>query len=77
MSQTEANASKSMSNASLQVRVTPNVTPEALSQVLASIMRLRGCVSCGLLGVDLRITGDPAEINELKNIQGVQSVSMG
>ena len=34
---------------------------------------MSGCRTCGLMGVDLRITGDPAELQELTKLPGVKS----
>jgi hypothetical protein len=60
----------------LHIRVTENVTLENLAGLIGRIGGMCGCQTCGLMGVDLRITGgDPVELQELTRLPGVKSVS--
>ena len=60
----------------LHIRVTENVTLENLAGLIGRIGGMSGCQTCGLMGVDLRITGgDPAELQELTRLPGVKSVT--
>ena len=61
----------------VQIRVTENVSLEHLQGIIARVGALTGCRPCGLLGVDLRLTGDPVELQELAKTPGVKSVQFG
>ena len=60
---------------SLQVRVNQKVTLETLNTLVARIAGRTGCTTCGLLGVDLRITGDPVEADQFQ-LPGITSVNI-
>jgi hypothetical protein len=62
---------------SVHVRVSQNVTLENLQAIVAHLAGMTGCRTCGLLGVDLRLTGDPAELQQVAKLAGVQSVTFG
>ena len=62
---------------SVHVRVAKNVTLPTLTSLLEHIGGLAGCRTCGLLGVDLRITGDPVEGVQVPQLPGVKSVGFG
>ena len=59
----------------INVRLGEKVNLQTLQSIIERITHMTGCTACGLLGVDLTIGGDPAEFNQIKQIQGVQSVS--
>jgi hypothetical protein len=59
---------------SLHLRVNEKVTLDTLQAILAKIGGMTGCTRCGLLGVDLRITGDPVEAHQFQ-LPGVVSIS--
>ncbi len=59
----------------IQVHVSEDIKLESLQQVVAHITHLAGCTGCGLLGVDLHITGDPVELSQVGQIQGVRSIN--
>ena len=59
----------------LNIRVNENVTLENLQGILARVVGLTGCRTCGLLGVDLVLGGDPVELQEITKIPGVASAS--
>jgi len=50
------------------------VTLPNLTSLIEHIGGLAGCQRCGLLGIDLRITGNPVE-HQLPQVPGVTSVS--
>jgi hypothetical protein len=58
----------------VSVRVAPNVKPEVLLGIIQGIGGRYGCQTCGILGVDVRLYGDPVEFPEITKIPGVQSV---
>ncbi len=59
----------------VQVRVKENVTLENLHGIVSRIGGIYGCQTCGLMGVDLRLTGDPVEFQEIAKLPGVSSIS--
>jgi hypothetical protein len=61
----------------INIRVAENVTLENLSSIIGRIGGIYGCTTCGLMGVDLRLTGDPVEAQQIQKLPGVQSVSFG
>ncbi len=61
----------------VSIRVAENVTLENLQTILATIGGMCGCRTCGIMGVDLRLTGDPVETQQLANLPGVKTVSVG
>jgi hypothetical protein len=60
----------------VQVRVKENVTLENLHGIISGIGGIYGCRACGLLGIDLRLTGegDPEEFQQIAKLPGVKSV---
>jgi hypothetical protein len=61
----------------VQIHVSQNVTLENLQAILAQISGMTGCRTCGILGVDLQLTGDPVELQQIAKLPGVQTVSFG
>jgi hypothetical protein len=61
----------------VHARVVKNVTLPNLTSLIEHIGGLAGCRTCGLLGVDLRITGDPVETHQVPQVPGVKSVTFG
>ena len=61
----------------VHVRVSNNVTLENLQSIVAHIAGMTGCRTCGLLGVDLRLSGDPADLQQVAKLPGVQGVTFG
>jgi hypothetical protein len=62
---------------SVHVTVRENVSLEQLHEIIGTIAGMSGCRTCGILGIDLRLTGDPAEATQLTKLPGVQSVGFG
>ena len=61
----------------VHVRVSQNVTLDNLQAIVAHIAGMTGCRTCGLMGVDLRLTGDPADLQQVAKLTGVQTVTFG
>ena len=61
----------------INVRVAGNVTLDHVNSLVARIAGMSGCTHCGLLGVDLRLSGDPVEAEQLAKLPGVKSLSFG
>ncbi len=59
----------------IKIRVTQNVTLENLHSIIDNIVGMTGCRTCGLLGVDLQLGGDPVEFQQITKLPGVQSAS--
>jgi hypothetical protein len=59
----------------VHIRVAENVPLNNLQSMVAHIANLSGCTHCGLMGVDLRLTGDPVEAQQIAKLPGVASVS--
>jgi hypothetical protein len=68
---------KAALSGAIHVRVTENVSLENLHSVVGRIVNLTGCPQCGLLGIDLRLTGDPADAHQIEKAAGVKSVTFG
>jgi hypothetical protein len=62
---------------SVHVTVRENVSLEQLHEIIATIAGMSGCRACGILGIDLRLTGDPVEASHITKLPGVQSVGFG
>jgi hypothetical protein len=61
----------------IKIHVKENVNLEQLHGLIAHIGGLAGCPTCGLLGIDLRLSGDPVELQQITKLPGVQSASFG
>ena len=61
----------------VHIRVAEKVTLEHLHSIIDQIAGLCGCRACGLLGIDLRLVGDPVEAGQITKLPGVKSVSFG
>ncbi len=62
---------------SINIKLSHNVTAEQINAIVSKIGGMTGCRTCGLMGVDLRLSGDPVERQELVNLPGVDSVEIG
>ena len=62
--------------ARVSIKVTVAVTVEQLHALVSNIVGRTGCVTCGLLGITLELSGDRAEVSELKKVPGVKSVEI-
>ncbi len=61
----------------LRIRVAENVTLDQLHALITHVAGRTGCRTCGIMGIDLRLTGDPVESHEIEKLPGVKSVSFG
>ena len=61
----------------IHVRVTENVTLDNLQQIVAHIVGMTGCRTCGIMGIDLRLSGDPVELQRVAKLPGVKTVEFG
>jgi len=62
---------------SIHINVNENVSLEHLQGIVAKIAGLSGCRGRGLLGIDLRLAGDPPEFQEIGKLPGVKAASFG
>jgi hypothetical protein len=61
----------------VHITVRENISLEQLQGILVNIVGLSGCRACGILGIDLRLSGAPVEANQIAKLPGVQSVGFG
>ena len=47
----------------LHIKVNENVTLENLQSVIAHISGMAGCRTCGIMGIDIRLSGDAAIVD--------------
>lgn len=62
------------SRSQITVKVASNITLDNVQSIVRRVGGLTGCTTCGLLGVDLTLSGDPEEFAEIGSLPGVQSV---
>ena len=65
-----------LTTSKIHLQVSEKVTLETLNTLMGRITTMTGCTHCGLLGVDLRITGDPVEAKQFQ-MPGVTSATIG
>jgi hypothetical protein len=70
-------ADQSNLRGTVKIRVNENVTLDHLQSIVSHIAGLAGCRTCGILGIDLRLVGDPAEAQQMAKLPGVKSVTFG
>jgi hypothetical protein len=58
----------------VHVTVREDISLEQLQTIIANIVGYGGCRACGILGIDLRLSGDPVEANQIAKLPGVKSV---
>jgi hypothetical protein len=59
----------------IQLRVSEDIKLETLQDIVTRITHLAGCPTCGLLGIDLQILGDPVELRQIGELPGVRSIA--
>ncbi len=62
--------------AKVQIRLAENVTLDSITNIVRNIGGHYGCLTCGLGGVDLTLSGDPEEFTKFSHLPGVQTVSV-
>jgi hypothetical protein len=66
----------SPSRTTIHVNLDNNVKLDAITGIIGSIGGRYGCRTCGLLGIDLHLSGDPGDFSEVESLPGVHSVSV-
>jgi len=61
----------------VHIRLAEKVSLDHLHSIIDQIAGLSGCRACGLLGIDLRLVGDPEEAQQIVKLPGVKNVSFG
>ena len=61
----------------IRVHLQQNVDIEKISAIVAAIGGRYGCRTCGLLGFDLQLAGDPGDLTQIEKLPGVASVGLG
>jgi len=56
----------------VKVNLSKDVSLDSLSHLISVIGGRYGCRTCGLLGVDLHLAGDPGDTTELASLPGVR-----
>jgi hypothetical protein len=56
----------------VKVALKENVTLDQLNTIIAGIGGRYGCRTCGLMGVDLQLAGDPGDFTEIAGFEGVK-----
>ena len=58
----------------VRVNLAKTVDLAQLNNIIGSITGRMGCRTCGLLGFDLQLQGDPGDFSEIGSLPGVRSV---
>ncbi|HUV97759.1 MAG TPA: hypothetical protein VMV98_09835 [Acidobacteriaceae bacterium] len=61
----------------VHLTVKENISLEQLQSIIGTIVGLSGCRTCGIMGIDLRLSGEPVEASQIAKLPGVQSVGFG
>ena len=56
----------------VKVNLSKDVSIESLSHLISVIGGRYGCRTCGLMGIDLHLAGDPGDPTELASLPGVR-----
>ena len=59
----------------VQVNVVEHVKLDTLHAALDNIVKLTGCLTCGLVGIDLIFRGGDPELGGVRNLPGVAGAS--
>jgi len=57
------------------VSVVEGVKLETLHAALDNIVKLTGCLGCGLVGIDLNFRGGDPDLGNIRNLPGVNGVT--
>jgi hypothetical protein len=60
----------------VKVTLKENVSLDQLTKIISGIGGRYGCRTCGLMGVDLQLSGDPGDLPEIASLPGVKSASL-
>jgi hypothetical protein len=61
----------------VNISVNQDVSLEQLHGLIDHLAGMSGCRHCGIMGVDLRLTGDPVELEQITKLPGVKAASFG
>jgi len=61
---------------SIHINVAETVKLDDLHKIITEAVALSGCRTCGLLGIDIRLIGDPVVNPTILKIHGVKSASV-
>lgn len=64
------------SRTTIRVNLAEKIDLEKITTIVATIGGRYGCRTCGLLGFDLQLAGDPGDLSEVKSLPGVSSVEI-
>ena len=56
----------------LNITVKQDVSLEQLHGLIDQIAGMSGCRTCGIMGVDLRLSGEPVELEQIRKLPGVR-----
>jgi hypothetical protein len=76
MSEHATTVAKSSPRAAVKVILKDNVSLDQLTKIISGIGGRYGCRTCGLMGVDLQLSGDPGDVPEVASLPGVKSASL-
>lgn len=62
----------SSARTTVKVHLKENVDLETLGRIISGIGGRYGCRTCGLMGVDLELSGDPGDLSEITSLPGVK-----
>ena len=68
-------AEQSKQQGVLNITVKQGVSLEELHGLIDQIADTSGCQACGLMGVDLRLSGEPVELEQIRKLPGVRDAS--
>jgi hypothetical protein len=60
----------------VRVNLQSDVNVESLNEIISTITGRYGCRTCGLMGIDLYLSGDPGDLSQIQGLSGVQSVAL-
>jgi hypothetical protein len=64
------------SRTTIRVNLSEKVDLDKITAIIGTIGGRYGCRTCGLLGFDLNLAGDPGDFSEIKSLPGVNSVEV-
>ena len=71
--QTALGSSETAGRKKIDVRLSPEANLETIASVISTIGGRYGCRTCGLMGIDVHLSGGPVEDQELSKVPGVLS----
>lgn len=75
MSEKGSTGAKGPTRTSVKVTLKENVDLASITNIISGIGGRYGCRTCGLMGIDLHLSGDPGDLPEIASLPGVKSAS--